>query len=203
MDQTAADAPRLDDLDATLRQAWRLLARGVADRRCALHTVQLATIGLDGAPRLRTVVLRGVDAQAGVLRIHTDARSAKIAELAADPRAALHGYDARAKVQIRIDGRMASHADDAVADAAWAATGAGSRMTYRAAIAPGAGIDHPALADPAPATDDNDPDAGRSVFRALTLTAARLEWLHLAAGGHRRAAFVRDGALWRGQWLAP
>ena len=40
-----------NDLDATLGELWRRLARGVADRRSGFHTVQLASIGLDGAPR--------------------------------------------------------------------------------------------------------------------------------------------------------
>ena len=41
--------------------ALRLLARGAADRRAAFHTPTLSTVGLDGRPRARTVVMRGLD----------------------------------------------------------------------------------------------------------------------------------------------
>ncbi|MGD9409624.1 MAG: pyridoxamine 5'-phosphate oxidase, partial [Thiohalocapsa sp.] len=49
-----------NDLDATFDQVWQRLGRGAVDRRSGFHTVQLASVGLDGAPRVRTVVLRGV-----------------------------------------------------------------------------------------------------------------------------------------------
>ena len=83
--------PRPDppvDLDDVLAESFRLLARGVADRRSPFHTPTLASLNADGAPSLRTVVLRGFDPARRELRVHTDARSAKLAELAAEPRAA-------------------------------------------------------------------------------------------------------------------
>jgi hypothetical protein len=184
-------------LEAALAEAFGLLARGVADRRCALHTPTLATLGADGAPNLRTVVLRGFDPATRLLRIHTDRRSAKAAELAADPRAMLHGYDAVAQVQIRIGGRAMLHLDDAVADAAWAGSREMSRMCYAAPHAPGTPVAAP------PAAPD-DAVAGRANFAAVTLRADTLDWLHLAQAGHRRARFAWDaaGGL-AATWLAP
>ncbi len=73
-----------DDLAGCLAEAWRRLEEGAA-HQSGFHTPALATIGRDGAPRLRTVVLRGVDRAARSLRVHCDARSAKAAEIAADP----------------------------------------------------------------------------------------------------------------------
>ena len=92
------------ELSAVLERAFGLLAEGAANRRMPLHTPALATVGRDGRPRIRTVVLRGVDAEARTVRFHTDSRSDKISELADDPRYALLGYDADAKVQIRVEG---------------------------------------------------------------------------------------------------
>ncbi|NBR79124.1 MAG: pyridoxamine 5'-phosphate oxidase, partial [Alphaproteobacteria bacterium] len=60
-----------------------MLERGAADRRSAFHTPTVATIGLDGRPRLRTIVLRACDTANRSLRFHTDARSDKINELRA------------------------------------------------------------------------------------------------------------------------
>jgi pyridoxamine 5'-phosphate oxidase len=65
-----------DDLDGTLAEAWRLISRGVADRRSPFHHPVVATIGGDGAPQARTVILRACDPAAQRLRFHTDARSA-------------------------------------------------------------------------------------------------------------------------------
>jgi hypothetical protein len=197
------DAAFYDDLDATRAEAWARLVRGAADRRSALHTVQVATGGPEG-PRVRTVVLRGADPQARSLRFHTDQRSGKVAALTAEPRVEVCGYDPRAKIQLRLRGLATLHRDDALADAAWAATGAGSRLCYRAPLGPGTALDTPGLADPSDALrHPADPELGRSAFTAVTVSVAEIEWLYLAARGHRRAVFLWQDGVWRGQWLAP
>lgn len=180
-----------------LAEAFRLLSRGVADRRSAFHTPTLATRGLDGAPSLRTVVLRGFDPACRVLRIHTDRRSPKAAEIAADPRAAIHAYDAGAQVQMRLAGVASLHLDDAIAEDAWAASREMSRVTYATTDAPGTPVAAP------PAAPD-DPIAGRANFAAILLRIDALDWLLLAAAGHCRARFAWDeaGALSAG-WVAP
>jgi pyridoxamine 5'-phosphate oxidase len=183
-----------DDLAATRAHAFALLARGVADRRSAFHTPTLATIGADGAPRLRTLVLRAFDAPTRTLRLHTDTRAAKAAELAADPRAALHVYDAQAQIQLRLAGRARLHAADALADAAWDASREFSRMCYAIERPPGTPVPTP---PPAP----QDAAAGRANFAALTLRFDTLEWLWLDATGHRRARFTFDPEA--ATWLVP
>jgi len=185
------------DLDATLAEAFRLLARGVADRRHAFHTPTLAGIGLDGAPQARTVVLRGFDASTRTLRFHTDARSPKVAEFAGEPRATLHLYDSSAQVQLRLSGRVTVHDSDDVAEAAWSASRPMSRVIY--AITPGPGT--PIAAPPAAPLDAMN---GRANFRVLHLVVSRLEWLWLAAAGHQRAAFAwgESGAS-SATWLVP
>lgn len=185
-----------DDLGETLAEAFRLLARGVADRRHPFHTPTLATIGADGAPRARTLVLRGFEAEARTLRLHTDTRSGKHAELEAEPRCALHAYDAGAQIQLRLTGRARLHRDDWLADAAWAASRPFSRLCYAAPDAPGS----PVAAPPA-APREGD---GRAHFAAIALVFDALDWLWLDATGHRRARFTwHDGAAPRAEWLAP
>jgi hypothetical protein len=183
--------------DEALADAFRLLSRGVADRRSAFHTPTLATRALNGAPDLRTVVLRGFDPATRVLRIHTDRRSPKVSEIAADPRAMIHAYDAGAQVQMRLAGTASLHLDDATADAAWDNSREMSRVTYATADAPGTPVAAP------PAAPD-DPVAGRANFAAILLRIDRLDWLLLAAAGHRRARFAWDdaGTLSAG-WVAP
>lgn len=187
-----------DDLGAIRTEAFALLARGVADRRSPFHTPTLATLGLDGAPSARTLVLRGFDAPGRTIRLHSDARSGKCAELARDARCALHLYDAPHQVQLRLEGIATLHRDDAAADAAWAATRPFSRLIY--GIAPGPGTPVPAPSA-APAVDAG----ARANFAVIHLHFARMEWLWLAAEGHRRARFTwsADGSREEATWLSP
>ncbi|MEO0960732.1 MAG: pyridoxamine 5'-phosphate oxidase family protein, partial [Pseudomonadota bacterium] len=73
-----------DDLDAVVEAAWKRLERGAADKRSAFNTLQLATIGPQGWPEQRTVVLRRVETAERRVTFHTDRRSAKAAEIEAD-----------------------------------------------------------------------------------------------------------------------
>lgn len=189
-----------DDLAGCLAEAWRRLEEGAA-HQSGFHTPALATLGRDGAPRLRTVVLRGVDRAARTLRIHCDARSDKAAEIAADPRAALHAYDAKAKLQVRIEGRARLHGGDEVARAAWGASRPMSRVCY--GTAPGPGTPLPAGGASVQPQDEGAVAAGFSEFRVVVLTVARLEFLYLARSGHRRALFTWNGEGQGATWLAP
>jgi pyridoxamine 5'-phosphate oxidase len=189
-----------DRLDLSFADIGQRLARGVADRRSAFHVPTIATIGLDGRPRLRTVVLRGFDAGAMALRFHTDTRSEKCRELVRDARVAAHMYDALAKLQLRIEGVARLHRDDDIANAAWAGSQPMSRACY--AVAPGPGEVIAAPGDYAlPATPD-EVLPGRANFAAVIITIATIEWLHLAHRGHRRAIFAREDG-WAGRWLVP
>ncbi|MCU0884425.1 MAG: pyridoxamine 5'-phosphate oxidase family protein, partial [Beijerinckiaceae bacterium] len=156
-----------DDLAETRAQAWALLARGVADRRSAFHAPTLATVGLDGRPRARVVILRGCDTGRATLRFNTDRRTAKFAEIAANPLVALTGYDAGAKIQIRIEGRASLHVDDALADSAWAAARPFSRVCYGTAPAPGTMLE--AGGDFSLPSEDADIAAGRAHFSAVVI----------------------------------
>ena len=186
-----------DDLAAVRAEAFALLARGVADRRSPFHTPTLASIGADGAPRARTLVLRGFDAARREIRLHSDRRSDKLAELSRDPRCALHLYDAGAQVQIRLEGAARLHLDDAVADAAWEASRPFSRLCYAITPAPGTPV-------PAPPPTPREQADGRAHFGVIMLGFHSLEWLWLAAEGHRRARFAWDAAgAMEATWLVP
>ena len=65
-------------------------------------TVTLSTIGLDGYPSARTVLLSRFDGER--LHVHTDARSRKAAELAAVPRATITVLQPEASRQLVVTG---------------------------------------------------------------------------------------------------
>jgi pyridoxamine 5'-phosphate oxidase len=189
-----------DDLDTLLTTASALISRGVADRRSGFHTLQVATLGLDGAPKIRTVVLRAYDAATRTLRFHTDRRSPKVAEITRDPRVALHFYDAPSALQLRIDAMATVKAETPAAVEAWDKTRPFSRICYRVERAPGDPIEAPVEGFP---PRDGEEQDGRDAFSIVQCRLIRLEWLHLSHDGHRRAAFhfLPTGII--SQWLVP
>ncbi len=157
----------------------------------------MATVGLDGRPQVRTVVLRGFDAAARVLTVHSDLRAAKVAALRANPGVALHVWDDGAQVQVRVDGTATISANDALAQAEWARLHEGSRAAYTQRPVPATPLEDPA---DVPHVDDA---AAFTQFAVLRISLDKLEWLHLAREGQRRASFTwRDGAR-DATWLVP
>ncbi len=194
-----ADLPDFyNDLDKTLDAAWSVLTRGAKDRKAPAHTPVLATNG-DGAPRVRTVVLRGCDRDARRLRFHTDRRSHKVAEIETDPAGAVLVYDPGRKIQLRLDCQLAIHLDDGLARDAWAATRDFSRVCYKVIRAPGETVGDPREVLFS-AEHSND---GADHFAVISAVVSRIEWLYLAAQGHRRAEFVWLDGGWQGRWLIP
>jgi len=194
--------PFYDDLGASLREAWALLARGAADRRSAFHTPVVANAGADGRPRLRAMVLRAVDPARRLLRFHTDWRSAKVADLARDPWVSAHVYDPRTKIQLRLAGAARlSPPDAAQAQAFWDGSRPQSRACYAQPQAPATVLAAPQDADARLAD-------GRANFSALEIEVTEIEWLYLFHAGHLRARFVWSDAGaaqagWTQDWLAP
>lgn len=86
---------------------WRQLLRGARQREGRspqARWLQLATLGADGAPRVRTLVFRGW-AGADSLDLLTDGRSAKATELIQEPRVELCWLLPKARSQFRLRGR--------------------------------------------------------------------------------------------------
>lgn len=189
------------DLHALQSDLFALLARAVKDRRSPMHTPVIATQGLDGFIKARVVVLRAFDSAALTLRFHTDRRSAKVKELAANPHLSFAFYDAGARVQIRVEGTANVHQQDAIADAAWTASLRMSRICYGVVPGPGQALAGP---DDFVLPSENDQiAAGRDNFCAVLCTMDRIEYLFLRHEGHRRARFARQGDGWMADWLAP
>lgn len=197
--------PSPASLEAVLDDAWARLEGGLTRRHDPFHQGVLATIGLDGAPSARYVVVREVDRAAGMVGFHTDARSAKPAELARAPRVSLCLFGE--SVQLRLSGEARVLREGPVVDAAWARTGMLARRCYLAEPAPGTDADMPLSGlpeawverPPGPA----ESEAGRVNFALVEITLDGVEWLHLAHAGHRRARFRRAGDGWTGRWCVP
>ena len=98
------------------------LAAGEPDRTAMI----LATVGADGYPSARTVLLKAHDARGFVFYTHLDGRKGR--ELQANPRAALLFYWPRVRnaVQVRVEGDV-EIVFDAEADAYFASRPRGSQ----------------------------------------------------------------------------
>lgn len=195
------------DLALAGQELWKRLVRASRDRRSPWHTPVVATVGTDGAPRARVMVLRAVEPDTRSLRLHTDLRAAKVAELARDARVALLFYDAPGKLQLRVEGRGWIESHGEAAEAAWDATRPFSRRCYIAPIAPGTPAERPvsglpdALEGREPTVEESE--AGRPNFAILRVEAQVLEFLHLAVTGHRRAILRWREDRYDAGWLIP
>lgn len=196
------DTAYYNNLGASYERAWSLIENGVVNRKSGFHTLSVASITLDARPTTRIVVLRGADRKTWEIRFHTDFRSRKVEELQANPNVCLQFYDARLKTQLRLDGTAEIHRETPLREEAWAETRTFSRICYRVEPGPGAVVDSPL--DVKQFTEPQFDEHGYEAFTPVTVRVARMEWLYLAAKGHRRAEFHRnDPDGYEGRWLSP
>ncbi len=171
---------KLDDLRGLV---WSHLLRGAADRHHPARFPTLATYGPDG-PEARTLVLRGVSEDAGTLDLHTDMASPKVAQIASEPRVALHVWIPEARLQIRIRGTAVVEPGDPdlfsrLPDVA--------RANYVGAI-------------PGEALPREGGDEGPSRFASIQITVRDIDALILDEP-HIRAIFTTPD--WTGRWVVP
>jgi len=195
--------PASESLTQTCDRLWSCLESGVGTQRSPFTMVQAATLGLDGAPKVRTIVLRQVSRADRLLAFHTDARSEKVAELRRDPRIAVVASDLDALVQIRAEGVASICDDEAQRRAIWQSSRPHTLLLYRAPLRPGTPIESPEEAHVTPSPDDAPTDDGYRNFCLVHVTVTRLDWLELARAGHRRAIFDLNDDGYEGRWIAP
>jgi hypothetical protein len=178
----------MPDLPATLAAAWDTLEAGTRDRAAPARHIVLATTGPHG-PEARLLVLRATDRTAATLTLWTDTATAKTAQLAREPRAALLVWDAGARFQIRLRAAVTLRRGTSTE---WSALPDAAKALYGGTPDPGESILSP---------DAHTVTADSTRFTILTATIGEIETLRLATP-HERARFARaDG--FTGAWLAP
>ena len=180
---------RLDDLDAIQQACWHQLASCTVDKTHAWRVMGLATLDGDAAD-LRSVVIREVDSQARTLTFFTDARSPKVAQIAAQPRATLLAWSGALSWQLRLRVRLEVQTSGLAVSSRWARLKMSpAAQDYLSPLPPGAPVER---YQPERAT--------REQFAVVTAQVGAIDWLELHADGHRRAQFDAAGA---GQWVTP
>ena len=174
------------------QQIWKELERASVDRHHAWRTSVLATVGYDGSPNARTVVLRKVDTNQQTLCFYTDARSTKVSELTKEPKAVLAFWSARLNWQLRVKVEISVATDGPELQALWQRVQqSASAGDYMATEAPG--TERPAGFSIAQNL------SGDHHFALLNAQVLQMDWLELGHGAHRRARLSAD--TWH--WLIP
>ena len=173
------------------------LERSVSERSGDLRNVQVATVGANGRPNLRTVVLRDFDRKAATAEFHSDARAGKVRDIAETKRIAWLAWSAEEHVQLRFEGVAALHGDDDLTRGRWASLSPGVRKAYGLRADPGGPIAEP--------TDQSHlpPDQQARQFAVIVVSLETVDVLRLEAeGGQTRASarFTPQGleARWIG-----
>lgn len=194
-----------DKLDEVAEQSWQLLGRGGADSKDPFHSPTLITMGQDGFPAARTVILRKTLRPERVLLCHSDWRAQKVAQVQAHDRVMWHCWHPKHRIQLRLRGRATIHRDDELAQEAWEQANHSSKLSYSATQPPGTEVDSLALAQAAYTHYDElasaDPEAWRMHFCVIRSQIEAFDYLLLDRSGHRRAQFTWQGDHWQGRWV--
>lgn len=196
-----------NDLSAALAFAHEALLAAAGRRASPARLLTLATVGLDGSPKARTVVMRAFKAEIYALTIHTDARTPKVAEMRRTPGAQCVFWDKSRELQLRLSGKVSVHAGDDLARRAWKDVDLASRFSYLTDRPPGQEIEKPSSGREG--VDGRLPSRDESVvgwdnFAVLVLKLKAIDWVLLDNGGHRRARFTFDDqGLATATWLIP
>jgi pyridoxamine 5'-phosphate oxidase len=181
-------------LESLLSDCWARLRAGADDKAHPFHIMTLASSGLDGRARARSVILRAADPAGRLLSFYSDRRSPKMAEVERDPRVALLFYDPAEGLQIRLEGLAGEVREEERVEEAWRSASRYSRRVYLQEEAPGAETDRPTSGLP-PALEGEEPSEeallpARENFSLLQVRVLKLDWLKISGEGQRRA-------LWR------
>lgn len=184
---------------------WRShLARSLHQHRnqSEARFLQLATVGLDGRPRNRTVVFRGFiencDRYQDCLKMVTDSRSQKAAQIAVNPWAEISWYFPKTRSQFRISGKLIlidhQNLDDELQklrSQAWQALSDPARVQFAWA--------HPREPRIGDLSDGNLPDALQPIsdFCLLLLEPTEVDRLELRGNPQNRWLYTCDP---QGNW---
>ncbi len=194
-----------NDLDKIYLKIWSLLNLGLQNRDAPFHI----PVFICGNSRSdgRIVVLRGIDEKEKKIWFHSDIRSNKVKILKSNPDATLLFYDKSEKIQLRICGYTKINYKNEITKKSWKKTALMSRQCYLGDEAPGS--EASAATSGLTADVDNlkytmeESEAGYKNFCVVETFIKSIEWLYLAAKGHRRAYFSLKNNSLEKKWLIP
>ena len=197
-----------NDLSGVLERSWLLLEQSIEDPTSPVRTPVLISVSADGLAQGRTVVLRAFNRQQRQLKIYTDVRSEKVAQLRTQPVCTLVAYQPNPMIQLRLKTSAVINHNNQITREAWAVMPGPNRCNYLTDPNPGsisvkATDGRPIInAESVPTNDENE--IAYSHFSVIVFAINELEWLYLPRRGHRRAQFIWDRTKsLQSNWLIP
>lgn len=178
-----------DDQNLVIR-IWQELTRAPHDRHHAWRTPVLASIGLDGTPQARTLIIRSANSESWMLSAFTDRRSSKCEELKAHPAAQLVFWSQKLNWQLRVSASASIITDEELIDTTWQKVSQSkTSKDYLNVNAPSSMISSEA------AEKNSLLESENHQFAIIQLKIIQLDWLELNREGHSRARILPNGKV--------
>jgi pyridoxamine 5'-phosphate oxidase len=187
------------------KKIWSLLDDAVTNRASPFR-IPVFICGSQNDFDGRVVVIRKSDQSNKLLQFHSDIRSDKIKKLEKNNSASMLFYDKEEKIQVRVKIKCTINHENEITKQSWLKTGHMSRKCYLVDNGPGTESATP-TSGLKPELDNFDftmkqSEEGYKNFTVIQCKIKSLEWLYLAAKGHRRARFEFSDYT-KGYWLIP
>jgi len=183
------------------------LSKGVKDRKHIFHTPVFCNVDDKNAIESRVVVLRQFDSQNMIINFHTDFRSPKVSSLIKNNNSLFVFYDHKLKIQLRIKTISSIYNQNIIAKEMWEKTKLYSRKCYLTEKAPSSitnlpedGIDE-SLKGKEPTLGESE--KGYKNFTVVQNEIQQIDWLYLAASGHRRLKIILKDKIPSFEWIIP
>tara|TARA_B100001057_G_scaffold484090_1_gene561660 strand:- start:319 stop:918 length:600 start_codon:yes stop_codon:yes gene_type:complete len=193
-----------EDLNEIQNKYWSMLDDAVTNRASPFRIPVFMCANLNEIEG-RIVVLRKSDRKNNLLQFHTDLRSLKVEILKKNKNASLLFYDKDEKIQLRVRVECEINNQNSITKESWEKTQHISRRCYLTDSPPGTISDNPTSGmisklENFDYTMEQSED-GYKNFTVIKCKIKSVEWLYLAAKGHRRAKF--DQETNKNLWLVP
>ena len=193
-----------DDLGEIQNKYWSMLDDAVTNRASSFR-IPVFICGYQDEIDGRIVVLRKSDRKRNLLQFHTDLRSPKVDILKQNQNASLLFYDKEEKIQLRVKVECEINNQNSTTDESWKKTQHISRRCYLTDSPPGTSSENPTSGMISKLEDFDytmeQSEEGYKNFTVIKCNIKSIEWLYLAAKGHRRAKFDIDSG--KKTWLVP
>ena len=193
-----------EDFNEIKKKIWSMLDDAVTNRDSTFR-IPAFICGEQKDFDGRIVVLRKSDQSNNLLQFHSDIRSDKIPKLKNNKNASMLFYDKEEKIQVRLKVECIINHENEITKESWSKTGHISRKCYLVDNGPGTESSSP-TSGLKPELDNfeftmEQSEEGYKNFTVIQCKIKSIEWLYLAAKGHRRARF--DLINNKENWLVP
>ena len=193
-----------ENLEEIQNKYWSMLDDAVTNRGSPFRIPVFICAHQDEVDG-RIVVLRKSDRANNLLQFHTDFRSPKVDILKKNNKASLLFYDKEEKIQLRVKVDCEINNQNPKTEESWKKTQHIKKRRNLTDSPPGTSSENPTSGMISKLEDFDytmeQSEDGYKNFTVIKCNIKSIEWLYLAAKGHRRAIF--DLETNKNNWLVP